>query len=70
MKKPSLRVTKWLTDIPVEAQCTYCPNVSFRAQGLSHRPNRDEYQKSLQAQFDAHCASAHPETTGASDEGV
>ena len=59
MKKPSLRVTKWLRDIPVEAQCTHCAGVSFRAQGSSHRPNREEYQRSLQSQFDAHCAAVH-----------
>jgi hypothetical protein len=55
-----LRVTKWLVDIPVEASCTFC-NASFRAQGSSHRPNREEYQKSLQAQFDEHCKMAHPD---------
>lgn len=60
MKKPTLRVTKWLGDIPVEA-CTHCPATSFRAQGTSHRPNRGEYQKSLEAQFDAHCKAAHSE---------
>lgn len=59
MKKPTIRVTKWLADIPVEATCTACPNVSFRAQGTTHRPNREEYQKSLQSQFDAHCKSEH-----------
>jgi len=59
VKKPTLRVTKWLGDIPVEAVCTACPAVSFRAQGSSHRPNREEYQKSLQAQFDAHFESQH-----------
>jgi hypothetical protein len=59
MKKPTLRVTKWLADIPVEA---HCPTVSFKAQGTSHRPNREEYQKSLQAQFDVHCEAAHSET--------
>jgi hypothetical protein len=59
MKKPTLRVTKWLSDIPVEAHCTHCPDVLFKAQGGSHRPNREEYQKSLQAQFDAHCAVMH-----------
>jgi hypothetical protein len=62
MRKPTLRVTKWLADIPVEAHCTRCPTVSFKAQGTSHRPNRQEYQKSLQAQFDAHCNAVHPET--------
>jgi len=59
MKKPVIRVTKWLRNIPVEAQCNACPDVSFRAQATTHRPNREEYQKSLQAQFDAHCKVAH-----------
>jgi hypothetical protein len=65
MKKPTLRVTRWLADIPVEASCTFCPGVSFRAsfraRGSSHRPNREEYQKSLQAQFDEHCRLVHSE---------
>jgi hypothetical protein len=60
MKKPTLRVTKWLGDIPVEAICTFCNGVSFRAQTPSHRPNREEYQRSLQAQFDDHARLAHP----------
>jgi hypothetical protein len=59
MRKPFIRVTKWLRDIPVEAICTSCPNVSFRAQPSTHRPNREEYQKSLQQQFDAHCKTEH-----------
>jgi hypothetical protein len=59
MKKPTIRVTKWLQDIPIEATCTACPSASFRAQGSTHRPNREEYQKSLQSQFDAHIAAAH-----------
>ncbi|HKU26155.1 MAG TPA: hypothetical protein VJQ54_11845 [Candidatus Sulfotelmatobacter sp.] len=59
MKKPTLRVTKWLGDIPVEAQCTHCPSVSFKAQGGSHRPNREEYQKSLERQFDVHSKAVH-----------
>jgi hypothetical protein len=61
MKKPTLRVTKWLRDIPVEAQCTYCPDLPFKANGSSHRPNRQEYQRSLEAQFAAHCKAVHPE---------
>jgi len=52
--KPTLGVTKWLADIPVEANCTQSPMVSFKAQGTGHRPNGEEYQKSLQAKFDAH----------------
>jgi hypothetical protein len=59
MKKPFLRVTKWLGDIPVEAQCTSCAAAHFRAESASHRPQREEYQKSLQAQFDAHLKKVH-----------
>jgi hypothetical protein len=59
MKKPTLRVAKWLGDIPVEASCTACASIAFRAKGSSHRPNREEYQKSLQAQFDEHLRMVH-----------
>jgi hypothetical protein len=62
MKKPTLRVTKWLGDVPVEAQCTHCPAVPFKAHGVGHRPNREEFQKSLQTQFDVHCKRMHSET--------
>jgi hypothetical protein len=55
LKKPTVRVTKWLGDIPVEAGCSMCPAVVFRVKGSGHRPNREEYQKSIQAQFDEHC---------------
>jgi hypothetical protein len=54
MKKPTIRVTKWLSDIPVEAG----PDVALRAEGSSHRPNREEFQKSIQAQVDEHCKAA------------
>jgi hypothetical protein len=59
VKKPFIRVTKWLGDIPVEAGCTACADAHFRAESQSHRPQREEYQTSLQAQFDAHCKSVH-----------
>jgi len=59
MKKTTIRVTKWLSDIPVEATCTACPTVSFLAESTSHLPNREEYQQSLQQQFDDHCKIAH-----------
>jgi len=59
MRKPTIRVTKWLADIPVEAGCSACPIVVFRAKGSGHRPNREEYQKSLQEQFDGHCRALH-----------
>jgi hypothetical protein len=57
MKKPTIRVAKWLGDIPGEAG----PGVVFRAKGSSHRPNREEFQKSIQAQFDEHCKTVHPQ---------
>ena len=59
MKKPSLRVTKWLGDIPVAAECTSCVGVGFDVKSASHRPTREEYQKSLQSQFDAHFETVH-----------
>jgi hypothetical protein len=59
MKKPTIRVTKWLGDIPVEAGCGACPGVVFKAKGSGHRPNREEYQKSIQVQFDEHCKAVH-----------
>jgi hypothetical protein len=34
MKKPTIHVAKWLKDIPVEAKCSACPDVSFRAARL------------------------------------
>jgi hypothetical protein len=62
MKRPVLRVTKWLREIPVEATCTACAGVLFRAISSSHRPNRDEYANSLQAQFDEHLKITHSES--------
>lgn len=64
MKKPVIRVTKWLGDIPVEAHCSACPRVGFKAKGVGHRPSREEYQKSLQQQFDAHCKATHASGDG------
>ena len=59
MKKPTIRVTKWLGDIPVEAGCSACSAVVFKAVGSSHRPNHEEFQRSLQTQFDTHCKEVH-----------
>jgi hypothetical protein len=60
MKKPSLHVTKWLGDIPVEAECTSCPAEGrFRVASTSHRPHREEYRKQLQRAFDHHFKSVH-----------
>jgi hypothetical protein len=60
MKKPFLRVTKWLGDIPLEAECTSCPGKEkFRVVSASHRPTRDEYAGQLQTAFDRHCKRDH-----------
>jgi hypothetical protein len=60
MKKPFLHVTKWLGDIPVEAECTTCPaEGKFRATSTSHRPNGEEYRRQLQRAFDQHFKSVH-----------
>jgi hypothetical protein len=48
MKKPMLRVTKWLKDIPVEGCCSLCPESLFRASSPHHRPQKAEYTKSLE----------------------
>ena len=65
MKKPFLRVTKWLGDIPVEAECTACPGeAKFRAASTSHRPTREEYSTQLQRAFDHHLKTVHtPESS-------
>ena len=62
-KKPTLRGTKWLGTIPVEAECTACAGVKFKPIAGSHRPGQEEYAKSLQQQFDAHLKQAHGEDT-------
>lgn len=59
MRNPALRVTKWLGDIPVAAECTSCVAIRFEVNSTSHRPTREEYQKSLQNQFDAHLRKFH-----------
>jgi hypothetical protein len=58
-KKPTLRATKWLGTIPVEAECTACEGVKFKASSASHRPDREEYANSLQRQFEAHVRQFH-----------
>ena len=65
MKQPSLRVTKWLGyNIPVEGVCTACPNVTFKAKAVGHRPDREEYKRSLQSLFDAHLKQSHMPVEG------
>jgi hypothetical protein len=62
MKKPAIRVTKWLADIPVEACCSLCPTEIFRASSTGHRPEKSNYQEQLQQAFDRHAADVHKNT--------
>jgi hypothetical protein len=59
MKKPFLRVTKWLGTIPVQAECTACTDVKFQVRSQSHRPSKEEYQQALQRDFDHHLKTVH-----------
>jgi len=59
MKKARLRVIKWLGEIPVEIECTACPEWRFQAMSSSHRPNREEYSQQLQRAFDQHFKTVH-----------
>ena len=59
MKAPTLRVKKWLGDIPLEAECALCPGTVFKALGSGHRPNKPEYAASLQRQFEDHVRTTH-----------
>jgi hypothetical protein len=61
MKKPILRVTKWLKDIPIEGCCTLCPESLFRAGSPHRRPQKAEYVEKLQREFDCHVADLHSE---------
>jgi len=67
MKKPVLRVTKWLGDIPVEARCSQCPEAIFHATSPHHRPQKAEYTESLQREFERHLAALHDEKAASSE---
>jgi hypothetical protein len=59
MKKPVLRVTKWLKDIPIEGCCRLCSGTLFTAASPHHRPEKAEYTERLQREFDRHVADVH-----------
>ncbi len=59
MKNPTLRVTKWLADIPVEACCSNCPDKSFTAVSNQHRPERLDFQQQLMSAFERHVVLVH-----------
>jgi hypothetical protein len=63
MKKPALRVTKWLKDIPIEGCCLLCTEVLFHATSPHHRRQKTEYIGRLRQAFDRYVAEVHNETT-------
>jgi hypothetical protein len=73
-KEPILRITKWLrtvdlagADVPLEAECSACADARFEApfslrQHLVqpfHQPDRERFEKTLQAAFDKHVREVH-----------
>jgi hypothetical protein len=58
MKKPSLRVSKWMDDIPIEIECTACMG-EWKFRVASGRPNQKEYQEKLQNAFNGHAKEVH-----------
>ena len=59
MKKPSLRITKWMGNIPVEGGCTSCADVRLKVESTTHRPILEEYQTALEAAFELHFKQVH-----------
>lgn len=59
MKKPSLRITKWMGNIPVEGGCTSCAGVRLNVESTTHRPILEEYQTALEAAFELHFKQVH-----------
>ena len=59
MKRPFLRVTKWLSNIPVEACCSSCSDQLFRVDSTHHRPEKIAYQRQLQVAFERHLKDVH-----------
>ena len=59
MNKPSLRITKWMGNIPIEGGCTACPDVNLKVGATTHRPILEEYQTALETAFELHFKQVH-----------
>jgi hypothetical protein len=59
MKEPSLKVTKWLGNIPIEGVCTYCPDAQFRPSWNHHKPEKNAIEEKMKQAFDRHFREAH-----------
>jgi len=73
-KEPTLRITKWLkaasipgSDIPLEAECTACPDAHFETpfslrNHLAkpfHQPDRERFHEHLRRAFELHLKETH-----------
>jgi len=56
---PSLKVTKWLGDIPIEGACTSCPDARFRPSWAYHTPQKDVNERKMKLAFDRHFEEVH-----------
>ncbi len=60
MKKPSLRITKYLgNEIPVDGVCTACPDIVFQVSKLPLPPTAEEGKAKLEKLFNEHFAKMH-----------
>jgi hypothetical protein len=59
MNKPSLRITKWMGNIPVEGGCTSCSDVNLKVAATTHRPVAEEYRTALATAFELHFKLVH-----------
>jgi ribosome-binding protein aMBF1 (putative translation factor) len=63
----SLKVTKWLGDIPVEGVCTSCPDAQFRPSWNNHRPNKAQIEEKMKQAFGRHSREAHTHEDASQD---
>ena len=56
---PSLKVTKWMGNIPIEGVCTACPDAQFRPSWAHHKPQKAVNEEKMRQAFDRHCRDVH-----------
>ena len=59
VKKPSLKITKGLGEMPVEGVCTACQDAVFVVKGLPLNPTVEKCTRELQEQFNKHFKKVH-----------
>jgi hypothetical protein len=59
MKMPSLKVTKWLGDIPIGGEYTSCPDAQFKPSWAYHEPQKAVNEEKMKQAFDRHCREVH-----------